>query len=164
MGDPVSLLSAFNTAVAAAKTAIAAVRAVSRLPLRLFTSRRHPRDLRLVPHQPWCYWRPGDRNGVQGMLLQAQFHATNTGPFPLRLVAVRLHDPPLAGTVSVRQGIDGPWSDYRLEPNHGYAMANVHFFLAPPVRARGESFVADVVIVDNLGNEHRCRRVAFTGR
>jgi hypothetical protein len=117
--------------------------------------------LPLVPSERRCRWQEVTRRGRAETLVQAEFHVTNTRRTPVALVAARLSDPPTRGAVSVEH----PGAEeqrYAGLPAGAYGLAHATFYVHPPIGIPGKDITADVVFVDNLNCQHRCRRVVFT--
>jgi hypothetical protein len=85
---------------------------------------------------------------------------TNTTRLQVLVAFVKLRRPQTLGFVSVRAADSDLHGQYPIAPG-ATTEARFVVFIDPPVRERGDSFRADVALVDQFGNEHWLRNVDF---
>jgi len=120
--------------------------------------------VRILPspgEQHW--WHMGSVGGAPAMQVSAHFNVTNTTSYEIVLVAAILKKPRVIGHVNVKDSASDFHGTYELLPGRPTRMS-LHFWIIPPVRKQGQSFRADVVILDQFGNEHRVKGVDFQYR
>jgi hypothetical protein len=110
-------------------------------------------------------WSHASRNNgtEHGMQVYARWMFTNIAPRSVKIASVYLDlRPRVHGMALVRHSKENMHGDYFLHPGNPVP-GSTSFFLFPAIRKPGQDLKADLVIVDNLGNEHRVRRVVFRG-
>lgn len=108
----------------------------------------------VTPDYSQCYWQEGGRGAGPHMLVICGLHIANAGPAPQgQVVDVYIRSPLSHATNYV---------DPQLLYPRGLALTlPFNFEIAPPVVSSGEKFVADVVVVDQFGEEHTAEQVTF---
>src|SRR5262249_34925370 len=96
------------------------------------------------------------------MQVRGAFIITNADQaFDVTVVSVKMKQPKVLGTVKVRK--DPESYDYGAYPVARGKTTNMtfEFLIDPPCKAEGETFVADVAVLDQFGNEHWQENVEF---
>lgn len=112
------------------------------------------RDLR----GPW--WHMGSSSGNPAMQVDGHFTVTNITKYNIRLTAAKMKKPEILGHVHVEDFESDYYGDYPIPPG-GTTDMSFHFWIVPPFKKKGESFFADVAILDQFGNEHWIRKIEF---
>jgi len=106
-------------------------------------------------------WGHATRTKTQekGMDAHARWTFTNITKGPIKIVDAYLDlRPPVHGIVWVRHHKSDMHGDYFLMPGLPVP-GSTDFTMFPPIRKPGQDLKATVVLVDNLGNEHRAKVV-----
>ena len=108
----------------------------------------------IIADQSQCHWQEGRRGGTPHMVVICGLRVTNSGPTPQgQIVDAYLKKP--------RTPVRNYMNPDVFFPNGFAREVGFNFEVAPPVVESGETFVADVVIVDQFGGEHTAKGVTF---
>ncbi len=125
----------------------------------------HRVELKITPATGGCLWQEGSDQKQEAMLVYCRLFMTNVGPHAsFQILNVKVQKPFTHALICVRnmqtQGI------VQEEPveHMGARLAvtfNFRFVVCPPVVETGGTFVCDVVVKDQFGEEHRAKKVEF---
>jgi hypothetical protein len=110
------------------------------------------------PHATW--WHMGFSSGQPAMQVVGRFNVTNVTKYAVILSAVKMRKPKYMGTVMVKDSISNYHGMYQI-PSGSYTDMSLDFWIIPPFKKQGESFIADVAVLDQFGNEHWIKKVNF---
>lgn len=99
-------------------------------------------------------------SGQQAMQIVGRFNVTNITKYAVILSAVKMKKPRYMGTVMVKDSKSNFHGRYQILPG-GYTNMSFDFWITPPFKKQGESFVADVAVLDQFGNEHWINKINF---
>jgi len=110
------------------------------------------------------WWHMGAVSGEPAMQISGKFKVTNITRYPITLTVAMIRKPKLLGSVSV-EVLDGEVlntysSSYAIPPGETTNLS-FGFWVHPPVKEKGEIFVADIAILDQFANEHWIKRLEF---
>ena len=113
------------------------------------------------PNALW--WHMGAIGDKPAMQIVGDLNVTNISRYGIYLMAAKLRKPRATGFV-----MEGA-HDSNMYGNHmivegGVSDLRFHFFVQPPVCSEGQPFKTDVAIIDQFGNEHWLKGVAFPYR
>lgn len=109
-------------------------------------------------------WRMSFSSGKPSMQVAGHFTVTNIAKCNVVVTQVKLRKPKIRGihlVQSVKGASRGLWGSHYQIPFGFLTYISVYFDITPPVKKEGESFFADVVIIDQFGNEYLTKNVEF---
>lgn len=120
------------------------------------------RTLILQPRLPRPFWwHMGSSGGQPAMQIVGRLTATNISKYGVLVTSAKMRKPRATGHVLVRSPENNLFgSSYLIESRYITEM-HFSFWVAPPVRKKGEAFLADIAIVDQFGNEHWMKKLKF---
>jgi len=115
-----------------------------------------------LPQDYACSWGNGSQGLTQGMLIIAQFHATNYSRYDVEIPIAyfRRWFKKTKGFVSVYHPVEDSFGSFPI-PAGGSSDIYAHFFVAPPFKKNGKSFYADIIFTDQFKNDHTVWREKF---
>jgi len=134
---------------------LAAMRLFSWLNEPLWPSKRNSKfNYTVSQDYSSSYWQEGTRRNIPHMFVVCTLHVTNTGPAK-------------SGRI-VKAYIKRNHSSFPnfINANSGYPLGltrsvTLNFEVAAPLAGSGESFVTDVMLVDQFGYAHTVEKVVF---
>ena len=106
------------------------------------------------------WWHMGSTSGEPAMQVVGRFNVTNITKYAVILSAVKMKKPRCVGNVMVKDSESKYHGRYQIVPG-GYTDMSFDFWIVPPFKKENESFVADIAVVDQFGNEHWINKVTF---
>lgn len=106
------------------------------------------------------WWHMGSSSGQPAMQIAGHFNVTNVTKYAVILSAVKMKKPRYMGTVMVKNSKSNYHGMYQIPPG-GFTDMSFDFWIMPPFKKKGESFVADIAVLDQFGNEHWIKKVNF---
>ncbi len=102
----------------------------------------------------------GSEGGKPAMQVVGRFHVTNITKYKVILAAVKMKKPRHLGSVTVKDSESNYHGRYQIPPG-GFTDMSFDFWINPPFKKEGESFTADIAVLDQFGNEHWIKNVHF---
>ena len=102
----------------------------------------------------------GSMSGKPAMQIVGRFNVTNITKYGVILSAVKMKKPRYMGNVMVKDSMSKLHGMYQIPPA-GYTDMSFDFWIIPAFKKQGESFVADIAVLDQFGNEHWIKKVRF---
>lgn len=135
---------------------------VKKLSTGRHTYRIPKRTITLAPSRQInsTWWHMGRSGNDPAMQISGKFTVTNISTFNLLLVAAKMKKRKEMGQVMTRKMDENIYGGYAL-PEGGVTELSYHFWIIPPFKPEGESFVADIAIVDQFNNKHWVNGVEF---
>jgi len=123
------------------------------------------RTIIIVPkhHPDATWWHMGSTKGEPAMQIVGDFTVTNITKYNILLTVAKMKKPKSIGPVLVKDADSQYHGSYPILPG-GTTKMSCDFWIAPPFKAKGESFTTDIAILDQFGNEHRIKKVEFKYR
>ena len=113
------------------------------------------------PHANATWWHMGSTKGEPAMQIVGEYTVTNITKYNILLTVAKMKKPKKSlGPVMVKDVNSQYHGNYPIPPGATTNM-NFDFWIFPPFKAKGESFTADIKILDQFGNEHLIKKVAF---
>lgn len=106
------------------------------------------------------WWHMGSSSGKPAMQIVGDFTVTNLTKFNILLCVAKMKNPKILGSVLVKDFNSNYHGSYMI-PGGGTTDMSFNFWIMPPLRKENESFVADVAILDQFGNEHWIKKIKF---
>lgn len=111
------------------------------------------------------FWHMGAVRNKPATQVNVHFHVTNITNRPVRLLRVDLVSPKRRhehsrGHVAVRHPESNIYGSYPVRP-HATVPISVSFFIAPPLKEKGEDLAVAFDVVDQFGNKHRTETVVL---
>jgi hypothetical protein len=106
----------------------------------------------------WCHMSSSGEQ--QAMQIVGEVSVTNICKHVTYVTAAKLKKPKAWGHGDVK-GLDSQYSGGNMIPAGGMTDLRFHFGVMPPMREKGQSFKADVAIIDLFGNEHWIKGIEF---
>jgi hypothetical protein len=121
-----------------------------------------PKTIILVPvSSPNAFWWHMGSSGDQpAMQIVGDLTVTNICKYKVLLTAAKMRKPKAMGHVMVRDVNSNYYGSYMI-PEGGVSDLRFDFWVMPPVRNKGETFKADIAIMDQFGNEHWLKNIEF---
>jgi hypothetical protein len=120
------------------------------------------RTLRILPqpHPNALQWHLGARGEAPVMQIVGDFLVTNVTKLDVMVPAAKLRKPTTVGFATVRASDSNLHGQYPISPGD---TSDLRFLIwvEPPVRKKGETFRADVALIDQFGNEHWMKKLEF---
>lgn len=136
-------------------------------PLWKWISRYKPKvpreTIRLVPHPQTSRWHMGSSKGQPAMQVVSNWYVTNITNRDILLLSVRLKKPAINGSICVRHSHSDYYGRYPILPG-ATTEAVADFWITPPLRNVGDDYEADLIFVDQFGNDHKAKGVCFVGQ
>ena len=154
------------SSLAAAATCLAAI---ALLVVRILRRNRQPKyfprvpteTLRLVPLPDKASWKPAAIEGRPAMHACAEWRATNITDSSVQIVRAYVEQPSAEGLIVLcQQSEDKTWGVHETAP-HTTVEVSVDFWIDPPTKKPGKPLRVSVVFLDQFGNRHRTKRLAF---
>ena len=164
---PAFLASLPPSSLAAAGACCAAATLIAlRILRRKRQSKYFPRvpieTLRLVPLPDKANWKPAAIEGRPAMHATAEWRATNITDSSVQIVRAYVEQPCAEGLIVLCEQSEGKtWGVHEIAP-HSTVEVSVDFWIDPPTKKPGKPLKASVVFLDQFGNKHRTKRLAFT--
>ncbi|MDA0206915.1 MAG: hypothetical protein O3A53_03815 [Acidobacteria bacterium] len=157
---PPSSLMAAGACLAAA--VLLAVRILRRKRPSKYFPRVPTETLRLVPLPAKATWKPAAIEGRPAMHVSAEWRATNITDSSVQIVRAYVEQPSAEGLIVLCEQSEGKtWGVHEIAP-HTTVEVSVDFWIDPPTKKPGKALKASVVFLDQFGNRHRTKRLAFT--
>ena len=116
--------------------------------------------IRIVDHPEKPWWHMGSTKGSPAMQIVGRWYVTNIIDRPVYVLAGRLEKPKTEGMISTKNMESRFFGTYPI-PAGCTTELSADFWVKKPVRNEGEDFTSNIVLVDQFGNEHKVRNVAF---
>ena len=114
-----------------------------------------------VSRQNALWWHMGSMAGQPAMQIVGDLNITNVSKYGVVVMGARLRKPRAVGHAFVREQTSGTYSSKSVVPQGGISDLRFDFFVQPPVKREGDSFMGDVAIIDQFGNEHWLKGLEF---
>lgn len=110
------------------------------------------------------WWHMGKNKDKPGMQVVGNFLVTNNSKNYTLLTGAELKKLKVRGEVSVKE-VNSQYhsSDYKIPPGCTTKMS-INFWIEPPMKKQGETFVEDVAILDQVGKKYWIKKVEFKYR
>jgi hypothetical protein len=95
------------------------------------------------------------------MQIVGDLNITNISKYNVIVMGAKLRKPKAIGHAFVREQNSNMYGTKHVIPKGGISDLRFNFFVQPPVRDAGQSFRADVAIIDQFGNEHWLNGLEF---
>ncbi len=111
----------------------------------------------LIPEsrQNALWWHMGSKVDQPIMQIVGDLTVTNISKYGVFIAGAKLRKPKTVGHASVRG------QNSNMIPQGGVSGLRFLFFVQPPRCEKGETFRADVAIIDQFGNKHWLKRLEF---
>ncbi len=122
-----------------------------------------PKTMVLIPvaRQNALWWHMGAMGDQPAMQIVGDLNVTNISKYGVFVMGAKLRKPKAIGHALVRAHDSNMYSTKHIIPQGGVSDLRFDFFVQPPVREQGQSFKADVAIIDQFGNEHWLKGLEF---
>ena len=110
------------------------------------------------PNTTW--WHMGGFADKPAMQVVGKFTVTNITKYNILLTVVKMKKPQALGHVMCRKSGENIYGDYMI-PDGGTTDLSYGFWIIPPFKEKGQSFKADIAVLDQFGNEHWVKGVEF---
>ncbi|NQY74403.1 MAG: hypothetical protein HRT90_06525 [Candidatus Margulisbacteria bacterium] len=111
------------------------------------------------PHDTW--WHMGSQGiNEPTMQISGSYQVTNITEDNINLSAVEMKKPNVMGNIIVKDSKSHYYGSYPI-PSKYLTDISFDFLIKPPFKKTGESFKADVAIIDQFGNEHWIKGIVF---
>ena len=114
-----------------------------------------------VSHQNALWWHMGMMVTQPAMQIVGDLNVTNISKYDVVVMGAKLQKPKAVGHAIVRAHDSNMYSHKHSIPSGGISDLRFDFFVQPPIKEEGESFKADVAIIDQFGNEHWLNGLEF---
>lgn len=116
----------------------------------------------LIPasRQNAFWWHMGSMSEQPAMQIVGDLNVTNISIYGVFAMGAKLRKPKAVGHALVRAH-DSNMYGTNVIPQGAISDLRFDFFVQPPVTEEGKSFIADVAIVDQFGNEHWLEGLEF---
>lgn len=114
-----------------------------------------------VARQNALWWHMGAMGDQPAMQIVGDLNVTNISKYGVFVMGAKLRKPKAIGHALVRAHDSNMYSSKNIIPQGGVSDLRFDFFVQPPVREKGQSFKADVAIIDQFGNEHWLKGLEF---
>ena len=122
-------------------------------------------DLRITPRQMgYCHWNEGSCSGKPCMQVRCYLFVSNVGPCPdFQILEISIRKPKTQGFIMplAQRGMLPPWRPPIRDTARLASTFSVMFMVEPPVVKSGQTFIADIVLVDQFGEKHIAKKVEF---
>ena len=105
------------------------------------------------PQSKACWWDMDSANDQQAMQIFCDVTVRNICKHDIFVTAAKLKNPEVLGYGDVND-LDSQYSGRHMIPNGSKTDLRFNFRVTPLVREKGQTFKADVAIIDVFGNEH----------
>ena len=99
-----------------------------------------------------CWWHMGKSGGSPSMQIVAHFTATNICNLGVLPISAKMRKPRNHGHVLTRKHDANIYGSHII-PATFITDINVDFWVTPPIKSAGETFKANIAIVDKFGHE-----------
>lgn len=156
---PPSSLVAAGACLAA--IALLTVRILRRKRQSKYFPRVSTETLRLVPLPNKATWKTAAIEGRPAMHVSGEWRATNITDSAVQIVRAYVEQPSAEGLIVICERSEGKtWGVHEIAP-HSTAEVSVDFWVDPPTKKPGKPLKASVVFLDQFGNQHKTKRLAF---
>ena len=107
-------------------------------------------------------WNNGGINGEPAMQVRGQWYATNLTNENVRILRAYLVSPRTEIIVSTQAPDSKMFGEFPILPRCTTEVF-VHFWVQPPIRKEGESFIGQIIFIDQFNNKHKVK-VTFESR
>lgn len=114
-----------------------------------------------VSRQNALWWHMGAMGDQPAMQIVGDLNVTNISKYGVFVMGARLRKPKVVGHALVRAHDSNVYGSNNIIPQSGVSDLRFDFFVQPPMREAGQSFKADVAIIDQFGNEHWLKGLEF---
>lgn len=110
------------------------------------------------PNMTW--WHMGSSGGKPAMQVVGKLTVTNITKYNILLTLVKMKKPRILGHVMCRKVDANIYGSYMI-PGGATTDLSYDFWIIPPFKEKGESFNADIAVLDQFGNQHWVKSVKF---
>ena len=114
-----------------------------------------------IAHQNSLWWHMGAMGDQPAMQIVGDLNVTNISKYGIFVMGAKLRKPKAVGHAKVRAHDSNIYSSKNIIQQGGVSDLRFDFFVQPPVCEIGQSFKADVAIIDQFGNEHWLKGLEF---
>lgn len=109
----------------------------------------------------WHMGRTGGDEKRPAMQVVGHLTATNISSYNVLVTGAKLRKPAMTGHAMVRDPASNMYDSRHMIEKDCVQDVSYDFWIDPPVRKLGETFIGDIAIIDQFGNEHWVRNVEF---
>jgi hypothetical protein len=113
-----------------------------------------------LPREKSSWWHMGSSSGKPAMQVVGHFKVTNITKYNILLTAAKMRKPKLLGHILVKDTESQYHGSYPI-PGGATTDMTIDFWIMPPVREKGATFITDIAILDQFANEHWIKKVEF---
>jgi hypothetical protein len=114
-----------------------------------------------VTRQNALWWHMGSMGDQPAMQVVGDLNVTNISKYGVYVMGAKLRKPKAVGHAFVRAQESDMYGAKNIIPHGGVSDLRFDFFVQPSVREKGETFKADIAIIDQFGNEHWLKGLEF---
>jgi hypothetical protein len=107
------------------------------------------------------WWHMGSVGSEPAMQIVGDLNVTNISKYGIFVMGAKLRKPKAVGHALVRAQNSNLYDSTDMIPEGAVSELRFDFFVQPPVRKPGETFKADLAILDQFGNEHWLKGLEF---
>lgn len=111
-----------------------------------------------APNTTW--WHMGSSGDKPAMQIVGRLTVTNITKYNILLTLVKMRKPKALGHVMCRKSGENIYGSYMI-PNGATTDLSYDFWIIPPFKEKGQSFQADIAVLDQFGNEHWIKGIEF---
>ena len=115
-----------------------------------------------VSRQNALWWHMSSMGDQSAMQIVGDLNVTNISKYGIFIMGAKLRKPKAVGHALVRAHDSGMYGTKHVIPKGTVSDLRFDFFVQPPIYEKGETFKADVAIVDQFGNEHWLKGLEFS--
>ena len=132
------------------------------------TPRVPTETVRIVRHPLPAWWHMGRKGGVPAMQVDARFYVTNVTDNPVSILGCKLKptgaNQVLDGDTATRHPEENVYSpEFPILPGCT-SDVSISVWIFPPMLDVGQELTADILLIDQFGNEHKCPQTTFENR
>lgn len=116
--------------------------------------------LRVVPSSFKRWWHMGKTNDKPAMQVVTSLYVTNVTDKPVHILSTIIKPTNTLGNVHVRHPQNNVYGEYPVLPG-ATSIADVHYWIQPPIKKEGADLKATVFLVDQYGNKHKVKNILF---
>ena len=99
-------------------------------------------------------------NDEPAMSIHCEFYITNIMHFGVKICCVKINKPKVFGHIMIHEPEGNIWGGYII-PEGCTREAPINFLIKNPICKENDNIALDIYFIDQLGNEHRIRKVEF---
>ena len=107
------------------------------------------------------FWHMGSSSDKPAMQIVGRFQVTNITKNDILLTSAIIKKSKTQGLVMVKDYQSNYYGDYNKIPAGHTTNITIDFWISPPFKKEGESFVSDIAILDQFANKHWIKQIEF---